>query len=54
MSQLGRLLLARTETLCLLVNEQNKESQAFFFKAGYKLRSCYDTIFLQPKAGEIN
>jgi predicted GNAT family acetyltransferase len=50
MSQLGRLLLARTETLCLLVNEQNKDAQVFFFKAGYKLRACYDTIFLQPKA----
>ena len=54
MSQLGRLLLAHTETLCLLVNEQNKDAQAFFFKTGYKLRACYDTIFLQPKASEIN
>lgn len=53
-SQLGRLLLARTETLCLLVNEQNKDAQVFFFKAGYKLRACYDTIFLQPRAGEGN
>lgn len=53
-SQLGRLLLARTETLCLLVNEQNKDAQVFFFKAGYKLRACYDTIFLQPKTGEGN
>jgi hypothetical protein len=54
MSQLGRLLLAQTETVCLLVNEQNKDAQAFFFKAGYKLRCCYDTIFLQPKADETN
>lgn len=53
-SQLGRLLLARTESLCLLVNEQNKDAQIFFFKAGYKLRACYDTIFLQPKANAIN
>ncbi len=53
-SQLGRLLLARTETLCLLVNEQNKDAQTFFFKAGYKLRACYDTIFLQPKANASN
>jgi predicted GNAT family acetyltransferase len=51
MSELGRILLARTEALYLLVNEQNKDAQAFFFKAGYKLRGCYDTIFLQPKAG---
>jgi GNAT superfamily N-acetyltransferase len=54
MSQLGRLLLARAETVCLLVNEENKTSQAFFLKAGYKLRACYDTIFLQPKASESN
>ena len=54
MSQLARILLARTETLCLLVNEQNKDAQVFFFKAGYKLRACYDTIFLQPRATEIN
>jgi hypothetical protein len=49
MSQLSRLLLARTNSLCLLVNEQNKDAQVFFFKAGYKLRACYDTIFLRPR-----
>jgi ribosomal protein S18 acetylase RimI-like enzyme len=54
MSQLARTLLARTETLCLLVNEQNKDAQIFFFKAGYKLRACYDTIFLQSRASQIN
>jgi predicted GNAT family acetyltransferase len=54
MSQLGRLLLTRTDKLCLLVNEQNKDAQTFFFKAGYKLLDCYDTIFLQPKASRIN
>jgi predicted GNAT family acetyltransferase len=54
MTQLARILLARTETLCLLVNEQNKDAQAFFFKAGYKLRAAYDTIFLQPKMDEGN
>jgi GNAT superfamily N-acetyltransferase len=54
MAELGRRLFARTETLCLLVNEQNKEAQSFFFNAGYKLRACYDTIFLQPKASETN
>lgn len=47
MSQMARHLLKRTGSLCLLVNEQNKDAQRFFFKAGYKLRSCYDTIFLQ-------
>jgi predicted GNAT family acetyltransferase len=54
MSQLARLLLAQTDALCLLVNERNKVAQSFFFKAGYKLRASYDTIFLQPKAGDDN
>lgn len=49
MSQLGRQLLARAGSVCLLVNERNKDAQRFFFKAGYKLRDCYDTIFLQSQ-----
>jgi GNAT superfamily N-acetyltransferase len=49
MSQLGQELLSRASSLCLLVNERNKEAQSFFFKAGYKLRDCYDTIFLQSQ-----
>lgn len=48
MSQLGRILLPHTGALCVLVNEQNKDAQAFFFKAGYRLTGCYDTIFLHP------
>ncbi len=53
MSQIGRQLLAHTGALCLLVNERNKDAQSFFFKAGYKLRDCYDTIFLN-EANELN
>jgi predicted GNAT family acetyltransferase len=49
MTQLGRQLLSRAGSVCLLVNERNKEAQSFFFKAGYKLRDCYDTIFLQSQ-----
>jgi predicted GNAT family acetyltransferase len=45
MSQLARALLSRTRSLCLLVNEQNKEAQRFYERAGYKLRAVYDTIF---------
>src|SRR5205085_9088091 len=47
LSQLGRVLLKETGALCLLVNEQNKDAQRFFFRNGYKLRDCYDTIFLK-------
>jgi GNAT superfamily N-acetyltransferase len=49
MSQTGRTLLRRAQSLCLLVNERNKDAQSFFFKAGYKLRDCYDTIFLSQR-----
>jgi ribosomal protein S18 acetylase RimI-like enzyme len=45
-SQLCRTLLARTASVCLLVNERNHAAQAFYRKAGYELRSQYDTIFL--------
>ncbi len=46
-SHLCRTLLARTVSICLLVNEQNKKAQAFYTKAGYRLQSRYDTIFLR-------
>jgi GNAT superfamily N-acetyltransferase len=49
LSQLGRDLLRTTDALCLLVNEQNKDAQRFFFRNGFKLRDCYDTIFLRPR-----
>lgn len=46
-SQLSRMLLARTRSLCVLVNEKNREAQFFYHRAGYKLRGYYDTIYLQ-------
>jgi uncharacterized protein len=45
-SQLSRQLLTRTKALTVLVNEQAQQAQAFYRKAGYRLRSCYDTIYL--------
>lgn len=47
LSQLCRHLLLRCGAVSLLVNEQNKEAAALYEKAGFTLRSCYDTIFLQ-------
>jgi predicted GNAT family acetyltransferase len=47
MSQLGQTLLARADSLCVLVNEQSQRAQAFFEHAGFKLRDCYDTVFLE-------
>jgi predicted GNAT family acetyltransferase len=54
LSQLGRTLLERTESVCALVNEQNLVAQALFLKTGYRLRGYYDTIFLErgERAGE--
>jgi uncharacterized protein len=46
MSQLARLLLARTQSVCVLVNEKNMKAQRFYQRAGYKCRAVYDTIFL--------
>jgi hypothetical protein len=47
LSQLGRTLLERSESLCALVNEQNLGAQSLFLKAGYRLRGYYDTIYLE-------
>lgn len=46
LSQLSHSLLSRTKTLCLFVNEQNQRAQAFYHKAGFMPRGCYDTIYL--------
>lgn len=46
-NQLGRELLARTGAICLTVNEQVRNTLAFYTKAGYTLSSYYDTIYLQ-------
>jgi ribosomal protein S18 acetylase RimI-like enzyme len=44
-SQLSRQLLTRTKALTVLVNEQAQQAQALYRKAGYRLRSCYDTVY---------
>jgi ribosomal protein S18 acetylase RimI-like enzyme len=47
MSQLARMLLWRTKSICLFVNEENDQAQKFYKHAGYHLRTVYDTIFLK-------
>ena len=47
MAQLVRTLLARTESVCLVVNEQHKDAQQFFIKSGFKLRGLYESIYLE-------
>jgi len=48
-SQLSRDLLARKKSVCLLVNEQNREAQTLYLNSGYQFRSYYDSIFLQKQ-----
>ena len=47
LSHLGRKLLAGSQSVCALVNEQNLAAQSLFLRAGYKLRGYYETIFLE-------
>ena len=46
MAQLGRIMLNRSQSLCLLINERNRRLKSFYTKAGYRFRGCYDTIYL--------
>jgi len=45
-SQLAKLLLTGTKTICLTVNEKSVGSQRFYTRAGYELACRYDTIYL--------
>jgi len=45
-SQLARLLLSSSQSICVLVNDENEWAQRFYKRAGFKLRAIYDTIFL--------
>ena len=47
MAQIGESLLERAGGVCLLVNERNQKAHQLYRKAGFRLRSYYDTIFLQ-------
>jgi ribosomal protein S18 acetylase RimI-like enzyme len=47
MSQLARMLMWRTKSLCLLVNDENEDARRFYRSVGYHLRTVYDTIFLK-------
>jgi predicted GNAT family acetyltransferase len=44
---LSAMLLERTESICLTVNEKNKTGIKFYEKAGYQFHSHYETIYLR-------
>lgn len=45
MTQLARNVLGRVASVSLVVNEQNERGRAFYQKAGYQIRSCYNTAY---------
>ena len=47
LSQLGSILLTRSKSICLTMNQENKKALAFYEKAGYKFHSHYETIYLR-------
>ena len=47
LSQLTHILLSRSKSICLLVNENNEEANLFYHLANFKLRGYYYTTFLQ-------
>jgi len=48
LKQLTNELLKSTESVCLLVNEQNNAARACYQKAGYRMREVYDTLYFPP------
>lgn len=46
-SQLASILLTRSETICLTVNEKSAGSQEFYKRAGYEFVCRYDSIYLE-------
>jgi len=50
MEQLGRSLLMRSRSVCLLVDEKADGPRAFYKTAGYEFIGCYGTIFLKQQA----
>ncbi len=47
-------LLTRTRSICVLVNEENEQAQAFYRMCGFRCVSRYDTIFLKKVSENLN
>jgi predicted GNAT family acetyltransferase len=50
MAQLSRILLQRSKSICLLVNERKEKLGNFYTKAGFQFKGIYDTIYLHSQA----
>jgi predicted GNAT family acetyltransferase len=47
LSQISRMLLARTDAICLTVNRTNQKAQAFYNQLGFEFDCLYTTIYPQ-------
>jgi L-amino acid N-acyltransferase YncA len=47
LTELCRILLSQTRSICVLVNEENEKAHAFYKMCGFKQVGNYDTIFLK-------
>jgi ribosomal protein S18 acetylase RimI-like enzyme len=47
LTQLARMLLARSQSICLTLSQKNQNALAFYSKAGYEFNSHYETIYLR-------
>lgn len=50
LTQLSKLLLRRSKSVCLLINERRNNLASFYQKAGYEERGIYGTIYLKAQA----
>jgi predicted GNAT family acetyltransferase len=47
LTTLSSILLERSNSICLTINEKNKNALKFYEKAGYQFHSHYETIYLR-------
>ena len=47
LTKLSSILMGRSRSICLTVNQSNKSAIALYTKAGFQLRSNYETIYLR-------
>jgi uncharacterized protein len=47
LASLSSMLLDRTDSICLTVNEKNKNAAKLYEKAGFQFHSHYETIYLR-------
>jgi len=49
LTHLSRLLLQRSKSLCLLINEDKASLQHFYKSAGFQTKGTYETIYFTPR-----